>query len=66
MMFGGNSNAVVNHDNFSGNNTDIDNLGGVTGADFTQNYWESGAPSIGGYDTSNTIASEIAEAGPRI
>jgi hypothetical protein len=69
MMIGGVAGAVVNYNNFEGNDpTDIDPLGQVTGADFRHNFWDKGAPtSLGGeFDVSAAEPAHIDQAGPRI
>lgn len=72
FMIGGVTGATITHNNFSGNGVDIDEVGAVVDADFSQNHWASGAPTftpgvdLAPYDVSNASATPIAEAGPRI
>ncbi|HTE51252.1 MAG TPA: hypothetical protein VK698_10320 [Kofleriaceae bacterium] len=66
MMIGGIDGAEITHNNFEGNSTDIDPVGVVTAADFTENYWADGTPPLGAeYDFSSAASARIAEAGPR-
>jgi hypothetical protein len=69
MMIGGVSGAVVNYNNFEGNNpgNDVSEVGTVVDADFRYNFWDQGAPTLGvQYDVSSPAGARVAEAGPRI
>jgi hypothetical protein len=68
MMIGGTTNAVIQYNNFMGNDPDQDvsPVGANTNVDLRFNYWDKGAPTIGAdYDTSSPSATVYAEAGPR-
>jgi hypothetical protein len=65
MMIGGTDGAVIQYNNFEGNNIDVSETGVNTAADFRFNYWDGGAPALGAvYDTSQP-ATERLVAGPR-
>jgi hypothetical protein len=72
FMIGNVAGAVISGNNFTGNGTDIDEVGVVTAADFSGNYWSGGAPTFtagidqSNYDVSNPVTAPIATAGPRI
>lgn len=68
MMIGGTTNAVIQYNNFIGNDPDqdISPVGPNTAVDLRFNYWDKGAPTVGAeYDTSSPAATMYAEAGPR-
>jgi len=69
MMLGNTTNAVIQYNNFIGNDPghDLSPIGPNTAADVRYNYWDQGAPSLGAdYDTSSPASAKITEAGPRI
>ena len=68
MMLGGTTGAVMQYNNWVGNDPaqDISLVGTNTAADLRYNYWDKGAPDLGaGYDASSPSATRIADAGPR-
>jgi hypothetical protein len=62
-MIGGTTNAKINFSNWSNNSTDVDDLGGNTGLDLSNNYWSKGAPT-GNFSTANPSAQPLM-VGPR-
>jgi hypothetical protein len=68
FMLGGTSGGVITHNNFRGNTAeDIDDMGGTSGIDATDNYWSGGAPALGpAYDTSGPAAAPHTDVGPRM
>jgi hypothetical protein len=67
MMLGGTTGANITYNNWMGNTTDLSPVGTNATVDLTHNYWEGGAPNLGGlYDTSNPELAVIADAGPRL
>lgn len=67
IMIGNTSGAVMQYNNISGNDNDVLEVGQNSAADFRFNYWDRGAPNLGGaYDTSSAAAEPYAAAGPRI
>src|SRR6266545_2087886 len=66
MMIGSVDGAVVNYNNFQGNNVDINQVdAAVTAADFRYNYWDKGAPiSLGPeYDFSSAAPAQLTGTG---
>jgi hypothetical protein len=66
MMLGGTTGASITYNNWSGNDTDLSEVGINSAVDLRNNYWASGAPALGGaYDVSGAAGAPIADAGPR-
>jgi hypothetical protein len=66
IMLGGTNGAALTQNNWTGNTTDIDEVGVNNTVNLTGNYWANGAPTLGAaYDTSGAAAQPIADAGPR-
>lgn len=66
MMLGGTSGASITYNNWTGNTTDLSEVGVNTAVDLTNNYWANGAPALGAaYDVSSPAPAPIADAGPR-
>jgi hypothetical protein len=67
MMIGGTTNAVIQYNNWEGNDGDISEVGINSNVDLRYNYWDQGAPSMGAaYDTSSPASARLTDAGPRI
>ena len=69
IMIGGVDGAVVQNNNFEGNGPggDVDPIGLVTAADFTNNFWDGGPPLglDGEFQVAPAAEARIAQAGPR-
>ncbi|MCA9675350.1 MAG: hypothetical protein H6709_05035 [Kofleriaceae bacterium] len=67
MMLGGTTGAVIQYNNWMGNDSDLQEIGVNTGVDMQFNYWAAGAPALGGaYDVSNAAGAQLTDAGPRL
>jgi hypothetical protein len=66
ITIGNTSNAHVNYNNFLNNDIDVGNSGSNVAIDMSSNYWDSGAPALGGeFIFNNTAVAPILNAGPR-
>ncbi len=69
LMIGGVDGAVFSNNNFTLNETsNVLQVGTVTNANLSGNYWEGGAPAdlSDAYDVSNALAEPVVGAGPRV
>src|SRR5262245_7064220 len=65
MMIGGTTNAILQYDNFLANTTDLDPIGANTNADFSNSYFDKGAPTMAGGNFANVATATVTDAGPR-
>jgi parallel beta helix pectate lyase-like protein len=70
MMLGYTTGAQINHNNFLGNGVDIENIGGLSDIDITQNYFDGRRANIADgaqpfRQDATPLPSPFADAGPR-
>ena len=66
MMITNADGAIINYNNITNNESDIDPIGANSNVDMRYNYWSNGVPNgLGGdFDVTQPAAEMIAEAGP--
>lgn len=66
MMIANADGAIVNYNNITGNESDIDPIGPNSNVDMRYNYWSNGVPNglDAAFDVSQPAAETIADAGP--
>ncbi len=66
VSIGNSTNATFQFNNFINNDTDVVDLGSNTAINMPNNYWDSGAPTLGAaFSISSPAATPILDAGPR-